>query len=399
MKNLVRLRARPSRDGKTFMYMLDYKDQDGRRKRISLGHADQSKAEQQKVQKERELRMGLFIPAPMKLSEFLEDSLHRTGKQTRQSTQYELRIAMKHFIKTIGDIDYQRITLKHGELFRQACLDQGNRPATVSKKLRSLQRLFQLAVERKQLSENPIRYVRPPKWTKRKVVVFLAQECEAMLRAAGGLQDVNSLKWDLLLYLALTTGMRRGELLNTVWADIDFDEKTIEVSPKDNTAETWQWLIKDTDRRTLPLTEEAVAMLAEHQTQQPERRPYVFVPPARYGLIQELRRQHRWTLSDSRLKVVNNFDRQFKRILKRAGIARRRFHDLRATALTTWFASGMSERDVMVLAGHSSFTTTHEFYLAVSSDLQDRARAIMARGVGRNLARTWHAPEVAGKKG
>jgi hypothetical protein len=34
----------------------------------------------------------------------------------------------------------------------------------------------------------------------------------------------------------------------------------------------------------------------------------------------------------------------------------------------------MSEHEVMLLAGHASFATTHEFYLAVADDLMDRAR-------------------------
>jgi len=39
----------------------------------------------------------------------------------------------------------------------------------------------------------------------------------------------------------------------------------------------------------------------------------------------------------------------------------------------------MSEHDVMVLAGHSNFATTHEFYLAVADDLVDRARRAVAQ--------------------
>jgi hypothetical protein len=42
MKELVRLRMRPSRDKKSFRYMLDYKDQSGKRRQISLGHAAMS---------------------------------------------------------------------------------------------------------------------------------------------------------------------------------------------------------------------------------------------------------------------------------------------------------------------------------------------------------------------
>ena len=41
----------------------------------------------------------------------------------------------------------------------------------------------------------------------------------------------------------------------------------------------------------------------------------------------------------------------------------------------------MSERDVMVLAGHASFATTHEFYLAVADDLVHRARLATAQGL------------------
>jgi hypothetical protein len=51
----------------------------------------------------------------------------------------------------------------------------------------------------------------------------------------------------------------------------------IRVSPKDDTEHTWIWHIKDTDRRDVPLTDEVVKLLAEHQTAQPEGYPYIFV--------------------------------------------------------------------------------------------------------------------------
>jgi hypothetical protein len=164
-RQLVKLRSRPSRDGESFTYMLDYVDEKQKRRRISLGHADRRKAERERKQKERELRMGIVAPDSMKLSDFLEDSLARTGSQIRESTQRERRRAMEHFIAVVGDIDYQRVTLDHAELFRQTCLDEGNRPATASKKLRQLKRVFQLAANRKRLDENPLKHIDLPKWT------------------------------------------------------------------------------------------------------------------------------------------------------------------------------------------------------------------------------------------
>ena len=59
-----------------------------------------------------------------------------------------------------------------------------------------------------------------------------------------------------------------------------------------------------------------------------------------------------------------------------AAIEDRDFHDLRKTCLSNWLAGGLSEYEVMVLASHAKFETTHRLYLAVSGDLLKYARAI-----------------------
>ena len=92
---------------------------------------------------------------------------------------------------------------------------------------------------------------------------YSRDECSALIKAAWQYQQANdSIQWDLLIRTALCTGMRRGELLNTTWRDIDFERKLVEVSPKPDSSDTWQWDIKDTDRRKLPLTDQVTAMLA-----------------------------------------------------------------------------------------------------------------------------------------
>ena len=320
----------------------------------------------------------------------MEDSLEKTGDQIRESTRIVTKVAMNDFIGVIGNIDFRSVTLAHGESYLQTCLDRGNSKATIAKKLRHIKRLFKLAVNRKQLDENPLQYIAMPKISKNKINIYTDVQCQGILKAAqecaGRWDPKISVKWDLIITVALATAMRRAELLNCTWADIDFDAQTIEVNSKRNTKDTWEWLIKDADCRTLPLTEEIVQMLADHQTQQPEGYPYIFVPPARYDYIQTvLRPKGKWNLVDASMKVINNFRRQFNIILRKAGVKKGTFHDIRRTAITMWFANGMGEHDVMVLAGHSSFTTTHEFYLAVADDLIGRARAATAQGLRQKL--------------
>jgi site-specific recombinase XerD len=154
--------------------MLDYVDEHGKRRRVSLGHADKRKAERQRAQKERELRMGVIAPESMKLSDFVEDSLARTGDQIRESTRSEYRCAMQKFVNTVGDIDYQGIRYKHGENFLQACFDKGDPPATVAKRIRHVKRLFQLAVERGQLDLNPMKRLKEQRYPETRRYVFIA---------------------------------------------------------------------------------------------------------------------------------------------------------------------------------------------------------------------------------
>jgi len=390
MRQLVRLNKRVSGDGSRFTYVLRYRDRSGKRRWQTLGHSDQRRAEKQRTQKERELRAGYVDLASMQLSDFVQDSLAKTGDQIRESTQKGYRGTMKEFIALVGDKDYQAVTIGDAERYRQACFDRGNQPATVTKKLKQIKAVFQTAVRRRQLDENPLRYVMMPKCPKSEIHTYSDAECERIVKKARDFalarDERRCVRWDLLVLVALATGMRRSELLNSTWADVDFEEQTLRVSPKDDTAETWRWLIKDVDRRTLPLSGDLSQRLADHQNRQPEGHPYVFVPPARYDHIQqELRAKGNWTYSDSTRKVVPLLNRHFNKILARAGIDDGEFHDLRRTAICNWFAEGLSELEVMHLAGHANFATTHRYYLKVRDDLIHRARQATARGLCQKL--------------
>ncbi|RKY04110.1 MAG: hypothetical protein DRP56_10465, partial [Planctomycetota bacterium] len=342
-KQLVRLRGRLSKNKKKVIYFLDYVDEFGNRQRPSLGHSNKRRAEKQRAEKEYELKKGFISPESMKLSQFMEDSLTKTGNQIRKSSKVEYEAAMKHFINAVGDIDYQAITHRHGELFLQHSLDKGWSKATVKKRLREISRFFQLAVLRGQLDENPLRNVKAPKAPKKKVRIYYPDECQKMLKAAKAYQSSSEVNWPLMIILALATSMRKSELLNIVWDDIDFDKKTVEVQPKEDTPYTWLWEIKDSDCRTLPLTEQVTQILADFQANHPEGYPYVLVPPARYDRIQQLRRQGKWDMVSARLKIVNNFTRQFNDIQKLATVKHGQFHDLRRTALSNLIAQGVSE--------------------------------------------------------
>ena len=325
MKGLVGLRKRASRDGNSFVYMLDYKDLDGNRRRESLGHANKRKAERARDQKDKELRMCVSGYGSMRLREFIADSFRRTGKQIRQSTRTSYRGVMDQFIELIGNIDVQSVTIKHGERFRQACFDKENTDATVNRKIRAIKRMFQLGVERGQIEENPFRFLKKPRCRKKKVVVFRDEECQTLLLNAKEVTDSQCVNWRLLIAFALETGMRKSELLNLKWEDVSLDNRTIHIPDS-----------KNGSSRTIPISSYAIVVL-EVMYQRDGSKVFPTTSSAAF--------------------------QSWRRLVIRAGIEGLHFHDLRHEAISRFFERGLSIADVALISGHKDvkqlFRCTH----------------------------------------
>jgi len=77
---------------------------------------------------------------------------------------------------------------------------------------------------------------------------------------------------------------------------------------------------------------------------------------------------------------------QFQKLLKRAGLPRLRFHDLRHSCASLLLAQGVSARMVMETLGHSNISTTMDIYSHVMPSLRQEAADAMDRvldGTGR----------------
>jgi len=123
------------------------------------------------------------------------------------------------------------------------------------------------------------------------------------------------------------------------------------------------------------------------------------VPVDRYRAILRMRDGKNWDSIKTRENLIPHFSPHFQTLKKRAGILKDvTFHDLRSPALSGWCNNGMEINDVKNLAGHSSIVTIQEFYLAVTSDLVDRARTVKSQIQGAILSHTPIMDKRAPKK-
>jgi integrase len=164
--------------------------------------------------------------------------------------------------------------------------------------------------------------------------------------------------------LAYGSGLRRGEILNLTWADIDFANQSIHITSKKAMAGILEWEPKDHENRVALMSDETASLLADIQIQSIEGHAYIVISPQRFAWIM----QHRKTDKPAcALQTANNLVRDFNAIRRHAGVKKCTLHDLRRSAITNW-AQKLPIQVVQQLAGHSDISTTRKYYLSIRSE-------------------------------
>lgn len=240
-------------------------------------------------------------------------------------------------VKAFKGKTLRQITPPLIETFKQDFLNTPTRHgtkrshATVNYHLRVLSKIFSMAVDAEILESNPSRRVKTLRLENQRTRV-LSDEEESRLLA--GLSDNEPVQQ--IVTLALHTGLRRGEIFNLAWADIDFGRRTILVQQS-----------KSGKKRIVPMNATVTEML-RNMTRRGE---LVFPSPRTGGKLIEIKRS-------------------FNRAMKEAKIKNLRFHDLRHTAATRMADAGADAFTLMKILGHSDIRMTARYTHATDSAIR-----------------------------
>lgn len=150
-----------------------------------------------------------------------------------------------------------------------------------------------------------------------------------------------------VIVVALNTGMRRGEILNLKWNQIDFEKELIKV---ENT--------KSGKKRHIHINSELASLLLRLKSEE-DSGEFVFVNP-------------------DTGKPFLDLKRAFKGACKKAAIEDLRFHDLRHTFASRLVENGVDLITVKDLLGHSTVKMT-ERYTHPNQDLKKKAVEMLVR--------------------
>ncbi len=202
---------------------------------------------------------------------------------------------------------------------------------TVNRDIECLRHILYWAVDEGILPANPIARIRLERERrKKKPVLSPAEEALLLAAAAPHLRDIT--------IFALDTGMRRGEILNQRWEDVDFPRRLLYVTHSKT---------PEGEAREIPLTQRILGLLSTMK-----KNPVLI-----------------FTFEG---KQIGSLKTGWKAAIRRAGIRYIRFHYLRHTFNTRLLELGVPREVRMALLGHT-FGDTHESYEHVELPMKREA--------------------------
>jgi integrase len=333
-----------------------------------------AKSQQEALEKLRKVQydyqQGLLATGPRQsLAQYLEHWLEEVLKPAIKLTTYAKyrRVIDRHILPELGHLQLRKLTPEHLERLYALKMREGSSASMVRHIHVILHEALEQAVRKRYLAQNVSNLVGDlPRIKRREAKIITREEAQRLVAAAKGTQ------LETIVILAITTGMRHGEIIGLRWLDINVDEHCLSVrrtvtrlsGVKDRFAGHFEETSPKTERgqRTIMLAGVVMQTLKEQQVRQEAAR---------------LKAGEKW--QEHGLVFCNTFGSylnpdallaQFHRLLEHAGLPRMRLHDLRHSTATILLGKGTHPKLVQELLGHSSVDITMDIYSHVIPSMQ-----------------------------
>ncbi|MFZ6016426.1 MAG: tyrosine-type recombinase/integrase [Nitrospirota bacterium] len=306
----------------------------GRRKRKKVGP---SKKLAEQVLKDVQLKiakgeyLGIYEEKKILFDDFAKEYLEYARTNKSFSTYHRRdRVSVNHLKETFQGRYLHEITPKMIEEYKTQRLNEVT-STTINKEIGCLKHMYTKALEWGYLKRNPTKEVKllkqPPgrlRYLEREEINNLLDACAPHLRP--------------IIVAGLNTGMRKGEILNLKWSDVDLKNRRITLT---NT--------KNNEIRIIPINDTFYQELINLKDN--SQGEYVFC--------------------NAKKKPFSDIKKAFVSALKRAGIKDFRFHDLRHTFGSHLVMKGVDLRTVQQLLGHKDIKMTMRYSHLSPGHLQE----------------------------
>ncbi len=303
---------------------------------LSSTHRDRAKAERWAAERGALIRDDFHFAGESNRRRLLGDVIDRyvehvlPQKRDRANPKRQLR----WWKRRLGTLSVQDVTRADIALARDELLTKGAGarkrcgPATTVRYLAALSHVFSVAINDWQWADvNPVKGIRRPREPRGRDRYLLDEERVQLLTACKESKSPDL--YDFVM-LALSTGMRRGEVESLEWRDIDFARAVITLRDT-----------KNGTRRGIPLRGPIVEIL-QHRAKTRKQRVGLVFPG-----------------NDSTQPI--DLTTPWRTAVRRAGIEDFRMHDLRHTAASYLAMNGASSLEIAAILGHKTLQMTKRY--------------------------------------
>lgn len=308
------------------------------------------------------------------VAEYLTVWLDGSKTRVRLSTWTSYRVYIeKHIVPELGRVRLAQLTPAHLQRLYAKLIAAGKAPISVRHLHALLHKALGDAAKWGLVPRNIVPLIDPPRAPRHEMTALDERQVRALLDEAAG--D----RLGAFYVLAVTTGMRLGEMFALRWKDVDLEKRMLQVR------QTVSWAggslsfgepKTKKSRRRIELSALAVAALKDHRRRQLEERLRSL------GAWQEDLDLVFTNEIGGALHPSNVMNRSYRPLLERARLPRIRLHDLRHTAATIALARGVPAKIVSEMLGHSSVAVTLDIYSHVTPTMQQAAASVMDEALG-----------------
>ena len=317
---------------------------------------------------------GLVYDAgKLTVGEYLDRWLADSVKDTVRQRTYEgyAHIAERHIAPSLGRMKLKALTTAHVRGLYRERLDSGLSPRTVRYIHTTLNKALRQAVNDSLLPRNAAASVKPPKARTKEIRPLDRDQVRTFLETVSGH------RLQALYIVAVTAGLREGELLGLKWEDVDLEAGKLQVRRTLSEARSGRIFeaTKSGKGRSINLTRKAIEALKSHRKRLLEEKLGLGSLWQENGLV--------FPSKVGTPLSGRNLNRAYKRHLQRAGLSTTfRFHDLRHTCATLLLRQGVHVKFVQELLGHGDIAITLNVYSHVLPDMGDTAAGAMDDALG-----------------
>ena len=356
------LRKREDRNG----WEARYYDTKGNRHSVyGKTQAEVRKRLAEAVKKEEEKDSELEEEEDLTVGQWLaiwqRDFLGNVKPGTMISYETQIRV---HILPALGEIKLTALRTPVVQRLYNQILAKGLSPKTIKNIHGCLHRALDIAVRVGYLTKNPTSACILPTVRQAEMQPLDTPDLKKLLEALRGEE------YEAIITTALFTGMRSGELLGLTWDCIDFSNGIIRVTkqllqPRRKGRPFAYGTPKNGKGRTLTPAPFVMSVLSEHKKAQDLQRQAVG-PAWDDGGFPNLVFTH----PDGSHLSQPTVWKALQKILKKAGLERHRFHDLRHTYVVNAFRAGDDVKTVQQNAGHYSAAFTLDRYAHVTETMR-----------------------------